>query len=141
MMDSKAMADKYDRMADELSAQVESLAQDVVKLTQAENALANAHGICFAAMDSTRCIESGISSLGDNFTDVLVEGLSRYLDFSNIIFEMGNTDNKVLSLQENIIEIMKEIDIKQKELAQTIKNNKYEIENYRYQANYYRSLI
>ena len=70
-MDLKEMADEYDRKAAKLSAEVEVLAQDVVKLTQAENALANAHGICFAAMDSTRCIESGISSLGDNFTDVL----------------------------------------------------------------------
>lgn len=140
-MDLKEMADEYDRKAAKLSAEVEVLAQDVVKLTQAENALAKAHELCSSAMDSTRCIESGIYSLGDNFTDVLVEGLSRYLDFSNIIFEMGNTDNKVQSLQENILEILKEIDIKQKETAKKIKKIKGDIASYQSEANYYRSLI
>lgn len=134
------MADKYAKMANDLSIQVESWAQDAVKLTQAENALANAHGICSAAMDSTRCIQSGIASLGDNFTDVLVEGLSHYLDFSDVTLEMGNTDTKVQSLQENIIEVMKEIDIKQEEIGRTIKDMNSQIATYRDMENYYRSL-
>lgn len=89
MQNNQELINYYQGIIDECTAEIEEWAQDAVKLTDAENSLATAYGLCTAAMDSNRCIQSGVDSIGDNFTDVLVEGLSYYLDFSEITVGMG----------------------------------------------------